>query len=208
LLNPEERLPDYTAARLPNHPVVYTFPSIGSSGMFLMPPPGELDPRPLYHIGVRMNVFNPHSFITAIHRNSETGAFVASFDAGISDDPSTLDIRGVTYPLKQVLKKNNYQDSRTGVWNWSLRERLVWQYSFDKTVSVGQWTVTCKDKAGATLYARLHLPKVGAVQPTRQVEGLRLEILPEGHRLFDDILVSMLVIERRRSATTHKFNIL
>lgn len=52
--------------------------------MLLVPPPDLPDSRPVYHISINLNCFNPLSSITSVFRGAtEHGELVAEFEYGL-----------------------------------------------------------------------------------------------------------------------------
>ncbi|KAF7338603.1 hypothetical protein MVEN_02086600 [Mycena venus] len=83
--------PAYDDARVPLEPVNYTLSPQGYNTLLLLPPPDLQDTRPQYNISVRLNVLNPFSFITTVHKGaSDAGPYVGEFEAGISMVASTV----------------------------------------------------------------------------------------------------------------------
>lgn len=71
----------YSTARVPTVAVKYTFSRLSFNSMILLPPPHAADSRPVYHISVNLNVFNPFSFITSVRRGgSPDGDYVGDFE--------------------------------------------------------------------------------------------------------------------------------
>jgi len=108
---------------------------------------------------------------------------------------ATLCIRGNEYPINDILKK-----SRTSsLWTWKMsdHEKPVSLYWHDS----GGGIITCfasKEKTPSNVLAKftspVHLRKHGRPQEMNQ-----LELSPQGHEYFDDILISALILERLRT---------
>ena len=71
----------YASARIPTGPIRYAFSQLAFNSMILVPPESSPDTRPLYHISVNQNCFNPLSYITTIHRGGNAdGEHVGDFE--------------------------------------------------------------------------------------------------------------------------------
>ncbi|KAK0213462.1 hypothetical protein DFS33DRAFT_1483145 [Desarmillaria ectypa] len=175
--------------------VTYLFRPLSPNTMVLVPP----DLRPQYHISVGSNCFIPSSYITTVRRGgSENDEFVAEFEMGKSKLPESLYIRGEEHLIKQVIKTckslnlgrnvswkdrqlfyNNHQE-------WTLKN-MEWNLSEDTKICT---TSSRTSRALKMLYAKF--------TPRRGHKPAQLEVTPEGQELFDDILLSVLILERRR----------
>ncbi|KAA1471962.1 hypothetical protein DENSPDRAFT_148670 [Dentipellis sp. KUC8613] len=79
-----------TRARIPaptppssSEPVTYTFSPASFNSMLLLPAATAAESRPLYHISVHQNCFNPTSYATVLRRGaSEQGQYVGEFECG------------------------------------------------------------------------------------------------------------------------------
>ncbi|KAK0465590.1 uncharacterized protein EV420DRAFT_968344 [Desarmillaria tabescens] len=188
-LEPFGRPPGYVIARTPTTNIVYSFSHIGDNAMILIPPYDAPDTRPKYHISVRLNCFIPSSYITTIRRGAtQEGAIVGDFEMGISDKTATLFIRGKEFPIGDVLGKSGSR--RTGLWDWKfVKYGLFWDCKKNPR--------KCFSSDRRTLFATF-MPVTNLRQPGIPTVLPQLEVTPQGQPFFDDILMSVLIIERWR----------
>jgi len=71
----------YVEALLPTTPVDYSFRLVegDSNSMVVVPPMDVTDTRPLYHIRVVHDLFDPSFFVTSIRKGGNDGHFVGDF---------------------------------------------------------------------------------------------------------------------------------
>ena len=71
----------YVEALLPTTPVDYSFRLVEEdpNSMVVVPPTDVTDTRPLYHIRVVHDLFDPSFFVTSIRKGSDDGHFVGDF---------------------------------------------------------------------------------------------------------------------------------
>ncbi|KAK0481707.1 hypothetical protein IW261DRAFT_1094328 [Armillaria novae-zelandiae] len=192
-LEPFGRPPGYVIAGTPTTNMVYLFSNIGDNAMLLIPAPNAPDTRPKYHISVGMNCFIPSSYITTIRRGAtQEGPMVGDFEMGIADKTATLSIGGNEFPIGDVLGKSGPR--RRGLWDWKfVNHGLFWDckknprmcFSFDKKMLFAIFT-----------------PVTNLRQPGTPAELPQLEVTPQGQPFFDDILMSIMIIERWRLTPT------
>ncbi|KAG9226842.1 hypothetical protein CCMSSC00406_0003485 [Pleurotus cornucopiae] len=181
----------YVETRVPTEPVVYTFLPFGHNCMILVPPPESHDTRPQYHITVDADCLNPLVHVTTVRRGAnEYGDLVAEFEMGISNSPATLSIRGKHYKLSEVLLKTGSPTPHSWAWQF-IRYKLHWDSKLTE----------CKcyeSPRKTTLYATFR-PVRRPEARTHPVIQAQLELKPAGYHLFDDILVSALIMARCRA---------
>lgn len=195
--------PRYRSTSRPSAPITYTFTPLPSNSMLLAPPPDVKESQRPYHISVSMNCFTPSSYITIVRKSSWDGELVGDFEIGAANarNPGTLCLRGNEYPISELLE-SQLNVFRT-TWLWKVKS-----FGPEKTMSLfwddyqGGGVLTCyssQDRNSANMLAkftpRSHLRRQG--QP---IEPPKVLVTPVGHDLFDDILMSALVIERIRTA--------
>jgi len=188
--------PGYAAAQRPTKNIRYSFSSIGSNAMVLVPPSYAQDTRPPYYITVSMNCFMPLAHITTIHRGSnEHGVIVAEFEMGIIDATSRVQVGNTLSSISTLLSKEGSREQ--GLWTWvlprergpfGLRRRLRWDYTQRPCIC------TTNINSRATVIAKF-TPHIG---PSISKSESVLEVAPAGHGFFDDILTSLLIVERKR----------
>lgn len=192
-LPPLENPPGYVAARRPTHPITYTFTPLASHSMLLLPPSVEEDSRPAMFITTGVNCFIPTSFITTVKRGSEYGDSVAEFEMGVSTKPPSVTIRGKGYPLNDLFTlTKRHATWKGGFWHWKFaRSYLAWDCAEEVMVCTSpDLKITYATFAPAAADALL--------QPGVPVVLKQLTVLPEGQIHFDDIVVSALILERKR----------
>ncbi|KAK1229413.1 hypothetical protein PQX77_007533 [Marasmius sp. AFHP31] len=205
---PEAHLPG-----MPSDSIMYTFSPVSSKAMVLLPPASLGSLGPLYHISVAPSLFTGSAAITTIREGgSKTGDFVADFqsttassddyDSGKHWQSGTVCIRG-----KELL----------GRWRFT-QARLDWDYDWEQlNVNTVEriYTVTpfthqipmFLTKQGAqcyhvaaigishrTLYAKFKPPNSAARHGPQGVAFL--DVTQQGHHLLEQILVSVLILER------------
>ncbi|GLB35891.1 putative para-aminobenzoic acid synthetase [Lyophyllum shimeji] len=171
--------PGYQSTRKPLTSITYTFwPQTTPSNSMILAPPLDLEnPGPSYCISVNMNCFTPSSYVTTIRRDSWDGEFVGDFEMGLTTS-----------------KKSSSS------WTWKTPEldksvHLYW----DDSAAAG--VITCfssKDRTTGNVLARF-IPPAHPRRHGRPAEMHRLEVSPQGHEYFDDILMSALIVERLRT---------
>ncbi|KIP12536.1 hypothetical protein PHLGIDRAFT_261145 [Phlebiopsis gigantea 11061_1 CR5-6] len=155
------------------------------------------DLTPLYKIEVFPNCFTPTSYITRVFRGSGS-AYVGQFEMGISKDEPHLYMDQQWCLLKDVFTKFRRVNSRLG-------DRWIWQREKTKL----HWD--CRNEAEISCYGGDDEKKViaqfrpaGAQPSTSFANGPPQSIL-ELHgtvdlSYLDEIVMSLLVVERRRSS--------
>ncbi|KAF8998488.1 hypothetical protein BDQ17DRAFT_1361853 [Cyathus striatus] len=167
--------------------------------MVLLPPAYALDTRPIYHVSVAMNCFNPLVHTTTIKRGGvENGGNVGHFEMGISSKPSRIRFRGQQYLTKDVLEAQHHNGYRNNGWYWDLKQPnapvLVWTF-----VASSEKALCRLNDEQRTLVAEYIVPEP---DPNEEIDFAMRELDihgPLGYRYLDDILMSILVIERKRS---------
>ncbi|KAJ7597508.1 hypothetical protein C8J56DRAFT_920252 [Mycena floridula] len=195
---PKPPAPIYPQDR-PAKSICYAFLTMPSNAMVLVPPDNTVNAHPPYHISVSLNVFTPTSFITTIRRNKRDGEFVGSFEIGPfgSRTLNTVCLGSTEYPLNEVMHHTLFRNT----WSWKTlyRNKGVTLY-WDARISGGN-VLTCfasKEKSHATMLAKF-IPKGQPPAQGRRMDYPKLEVTPQGHDLFDDIIISGLLIERLRT---------
>ncbi|KAJ3503544.1 hypothetical protein NLJ89_g8383 [Agrocybe chaxingu] len=186
--------PDYIdTVQLPDVAVKYSFSSTSFNTMIVTPTSDAADLRSKYHISISMNCFTPFSYITTIRRGGTGfGVLVAQFEMGISSESATVTIKDREMEIGSVLKK--VAGSRqAGSWLWIPSKKskaLTWD---------------CKSQPFMCHSLTTKKP-LAKFTPSRHVEQgeppsmAELVVSPEGQNHFDDLLVSLLIIERKRLA--------
>ncbi|KIL71668.1 hypothetical protein M378DRAFT_115016 [Amanita muscaria Koide BX008] len=194
--------PRYAQTRRPTTNITYSFVQDQDipNSMILKPPPyfeGHFAP---YWIGVNMNCFTPSSYITTIKRGARDGDLVGDFELGIATmKKPTVCIRGNEYLLNDVVEANHKLFRNSWVYKLPEKERSI-TLCWDEESNNG--TKSCflssKDRTVANLLAKFLVPTHPRKQGRPQ-EHTRLEITPHGYDFLDDIIMSVLVLERLRT---------
>ncbi|CAA7270677.1 unnamed protein product [Cyclocybe aegerita] len=183
------------------YPVIryhFTPTSPVSNSLTLVPPSDMPDMVPRFHIVVTPNVFNPLSHITTVYRGETPfGQWVGSFEMGISIVWSRVRMHKKDAPVPSVLTKRG---SRTNaVWTWKplsplINNGLPWEWDCRHSSAV------CRSSNGdKTLLATFIPARVIQVNERGEETPLpALQVTLAGQKFFEDILISLLVIERKK----------
>ncbi|KAF5312063.1 hypothetical protein D9619_002307 [Psilocybe cf. subviscida] len=183
----------------PTKNVEFTFSPVGTNAMLLLPPPEEQDARPRYYITVIQNCFMPLSHITTIYRGaSDSAPRVGEFEMGILGSPCHRQMENQPAErLMDVLEKKGSK-TKNGKWAWYRRAesgppRLFWNCNVVPFICI---TVPpdSNDIDSSTTIAWFTPRHAKKEVPTTLC---RLQVTPSGQTLFDDIVMSILAIERR-----------
>lgn len=180
--------------------LTYTFSSLSYNSMLLLPPPDAPDTRPQYHISVHMNCFIPTSYITVVRKGAtENGQCVGEFEMGLSERRSTVTIGQYETFLSSVLSRTG--SHLNGEYHWrNLDLHLYWDCRgrLFKCFLINDVT---KARAALAIYESPGLHDL-------RREGIdlvhRLEVMPDGQEHFDLILLSALIVERKRLTPSGK----
>ncbi|KDR67611.1 hypothetical protein GALMADRAFT_231799 [Galerina marginata CBS 339.88] len=188
--------PDYTTTvQRPTDPVQYEFSPTSYNSMIVMSGSDAQAPRPKYHIAVTMNCFMPLCHITTIRRGgSELGQYVAQFEMGISQGPSTVTIDGSQVLISSALSKRTGTRS-AGIWLWTPPDKakgVLWNcrtvpFSCRSVIDIG---------SGSEESLLANFTPAG--HDHGQASVAKLTVRPKGQHFFDDLLLSLLIIERKR----------
>ncbi|TFK39475.1 hypothetical protein BDQ12DRAFT_734835 [Crucibulum laeve] len=192
--------PDYIADALPipSKPIKYSFTSVSFNAMVLASSAHGQDKQSLYYVAVNMDCFMHSSYITQIWRGgNEFGQFVGDFEMGITKKSSTVFMREEV-TVKSHLKRSGL--IYNGYWTWMKDDKdyLVWNYTMTPALYYHKNPTQCRLANGSrVLLGQFHpipVPRKRDYPPAVPV----LEVTPEGHEYFDELLMSLLIIERKR----------
>ncbi|KAF9448930.1 hypothetical protein P691DRAFT_704052 [Macrolepiota fuliginosa MF-IS2] len=197
----EETSPEYIEARVPTYTLEYTFSPVEGEGesMLVVPPLDAPDTRPVYHIKVTHDLFDPSFFITTVRRGGGSdGDVIGDFmmKAGCSALEETVFFKKsechIFKKLVAITKKDEFQ--------WRLHDSndgsLLWKW--DK-----QWTCRHVPERNVTknknyeLLAQFHPPSAMRT-PANTAKAARMTVYPPGQKFFDEIVMSVLILERKR----------
>ncbi|KAF9013096.1 hypothetical protein BDQ17DRAFT_1342725 [Cyathus striatus] len=197
--NPSSDPPNYEEAqgRPINKKVTYSFSQLSFNSMILLPPLDFHDSRPLYHIEISMNCFIPSSFITTIKRGSERGELIGDFEQGITNKKSTVFFLDTEYISTEIMI-----GKVTYIWfPKDLKRRLVWQLNplngylqCYKYPDISLMLKVSERVCLATYYPAPTLRR----RSGGQVILPKIEVEPQGQEYFDGIIMSLLIMERKR----------
>jgi len=200
--------PGYAETNRPNTQITYTFfpQTIPPSSMIMKPPTYIKNPHPSYYISVNMNCFTPSSYITTIRRDGWEGEVVGDFEMGISAlrKPNTVCFRGYERPLNEMLEScSKIFRGASYLWKRHSEESPLDLY-WEESPFAGTSTLSCffgKEKTATNLVAKFIPGSFLARRPDRNKSDLtRLQVFPQGHDFLDDIVTSVLIIERMRTS--------
>ncbi|KAI1784170.1 hypothetical protein LXA43DRAFT_976810 [Ganoderma leucocontextum] len=187
------RRPPYNLIERPTVPRIYTFSSWSHDSMFLLPSRAVDRTRtPVYNISVGLNLdpFVPLSYVTTIRRGSdEQGEVVGEFEVAVMHSRAIMKMGNHSTRMSNVLKKDGHS-SRKFLWTYGHVE-LRWDCR--TTLEDGSPMCICTDR-GSQQVASFVPPPLEASPP---LPAATLTVFPDGHELFDHILMSALVVERK-----------
>ncbi|KZT07049.1 uncharacterized protein LAESUDRAFT_725396 [Laetiporus sulphureus 93-53] len=145
-----------------------------------------------------MNCFIPTSHITTIRRGgSPYGEVVGSFEMGIATKKSAVTMAGRERLMDVVLNKAGNKANRVWQWKWHNNRELHLSWHCDSPVKYC-YLAAQAGTPNASLLASF------TPQPLApRADGLpsppsSLKVFPDGQWLFDDIVISTLILERKR----------
>ncbi|ETW77313.1 hypothetical protein HETIRDRAFT_421455 [Heterobasidion irregulare TC 32-1] len=184
--------------------------------MLLLPPPDAPDTRPRYHISVHMNYFIPTSYITVVRKGAtENGQCVGEFEMGLSERRSTVTIGQYETFLSSVLSRTGSHLNGEYHWRnldlhlyWDCRGRLFKVRA--PTLLALNLVFSVLNSSPLQCFMINDVTKARAALAIYESPGLHdlrregidlvhcLEVTPDGQEHFDLILLSVLIIERKR----------
>ncbi|KAF8148847.1 hypothetical protein B0H34DRAFT_668086, partial [Crassisporium funariophilum] len=181
----------------------YTFTSWAQGSMLLMPPRDASSQQPLYRIIVELdlNPFLPVSHITRIYRcGVHEGELVGEFSLSLNQKRAILSMGNTTTRLSRVLHSINSSPKH---FNWVLEHRLRW----DCRTSLDDGSPLCicylpspSASRSSTSASSDDIQIASFVPPPPEASPplpeATLTVFPSGHSLFDEIMISGLVVER------------
>ncbi|KAI0353886.1 hypothetical protein OH77DRAFT_556813 [Trametes cingulata] len=185
--------PNYALTQRPTRPRIYTFSSWSNDSMFLLPP-RDVDPTltPVYNISVALNLnpFVPLSYVTTVRRGiDEDGELVGEFELAVMHSRAIVKMGNHATRMPNVLKKDGHSP-----------RKFLWQYGDVEirwdcrtTLDDGSPMCICWDTRSHQI-ASFVPPPLDASPP---LPAATLTVFPDGHELFDHILLSALVVERK-----------
>ncbi|KXN86744.1 hypothetical protein AN958_09735 [Leucoagaricus sp. SymC.cos] len=214
----DESPPDYVEALVPTYQMDYTFSPVDGDyeSMQVIPPPDAMDTRPLYHIRVTHDLFDPSFFVTSIRRGGGDGHLVGDFTT--KADCSALEEtiyfkKSEDHIFKKLVAGNKKDEARihslrrltcSGLtdceqFQWKLQHAsgglLVWRWETFWTCRYCPEQTTSKNK-NYDIVAQFSPPMMRTPSSSRKAARMTME--PAGQKFFDEILLSILILERKR----------
>ncbi|KAL4243344.1 hypothetical protein ABKN59_011532 [Abortiporus biennis] len=185
------RPPEYVPAR-PTVPLIYTFTMWHAESVLLIPPRSCPDRTPIYNIRVKLNLnpFTPLSYVTTIRRGAtEDGSIVGEFEIGVSHPRAIVTFGNYSTRMSSILTKRSNEER---VWRWK-HTNIDLRWDCKSVLDDGSSMCVCYDSRKHQV-ASFVPPPPNASPPLPEAT---LTVFPDGHDMFDDILISALVIERK-----------
>lgn len=202
----EERPPDYVEALLPTTPMDYTFRSVegDSHSMVVVPPMDVTDTRPLYHIRVVHDLFDPSFFVTSIRKGSNDGYFVGDFKT--KPDCSALEETVYFKRTEDHIFKKLIASTKRDEFQWKLQHAdggsLLWKWGRWWTCRYVPGQMVSKNKS-YDIVAQFYPARMRSPSNTQKLTQMTME--PSGQKYFDEIILSVLILERKRKKIlTHR----
>jgi len=190
---PISRPPRYVHIERPAQPLIYTFVTWDPQTIYFLPPP-TVDPGrgAIYSVAVALNLapFVPLSYVTTVRRGSNPdGEFVGEFELGVKHRRAIVTIGTHATRMTNVLQTDRRHPK---LFRWKY-EAIDLRWDCRNTLDDGSPMCICSDAASHQL-ASFVPPPIEASPPLPEAT---LTVFPDGHRLFDHILLSALVVERK-----------
>ncbi|KAJ3794111.1 hypothetical protein GGU11DRAFT_797396 [Lentinula aff. detonsa] len=198
----------------PEYSITYTFSTVSANSMLLLPPSASPETRPRYHISVSQNCFTPMSWITTVRRGSSPdGEILGEFEMGIlmggigsTGKRPTVFMHGRGPEEGEKWLEDIYNDNYAHHVTWQLPHRHGHLY----------WSILSSHKkcyCSNSLPPHPLLAEFIAQPPTSNsrlrpsmssflsssYQPYQLKVYPHGFAYLDEILVSALVYERKRT---------
>ncbi|KAF8973518.1 hypothetical protein BDZ97DRAFT_1775543 [Flammula alnicola] len=168
----------------------------------IMSPPNYLRSQyPSYYISVNMNVFTPFSYITTIRRDSWDGENGCIGSAKVKHCLPT----GYECPIDEMLEVNTkmFRGGTTYLWKSKKDSGLETMHMYwEESSYASSSTLSCflgKEKMVVNLLAKF-MPSTLPRRPGRPASLTRIDVTPKGHDYLDEIVLSMLIVERMRTS--------
>ncbi|KAH9848747.1 hypothetical protein C2E23DRAFT_937425 [Lenzites betulinus] len=187
----------YALTERPTQPRIYTFSSRSNTSMDLLPS-RDVDRmlRPIYNVSVTLNLnpFTPLSYVTTIRRGSdELGELVGEFELGVMHSRGILRMNNRATRMATVLKKDGHSP-RKFRWQYA---NIVILWDCRTTLDDGSPMCICSDINSHQIATFVPPPP----DPPQPPPAAVLTVFPDGHELFDHILLSALVVERKLTSS-------
>lgn len=172
----------------------FTFSPFGPNAMLLLPHALSSNSRPLYHISVSNDCFRPQVYTTTIRRGTEQGQVIAEIQRSILHDDGyrgTVEYRGSMRPKMAYLNEVHFQIGQ--------RDKMRFEWRFNKDMPL-VWKLDCSGNKVISVQCTRSKDIFATFIPSKKKGELQtLDITSKGRPYMDDIVVSCLVTEARRT---------
>ncbi|KAJ3868935.1 hypothetical protein EV359DRAFT_77235 [Lentinula novae-zelandiae] len=198
----------------PEYSITYSFSTLSANSMLLLPPLASPETRPRYHISISQNCFTPMSWITTVRRSSAAdGEILGEFEMGIqmggmgsSERRPTVFMHGRGPDEGEKWLEDVYNDNYAHHVTWQLppgQGHLYWD------ILRSNKKCSCSNSPrphpllaefipqSSNSNSRLHPSPRSSLSHSYQ--PYQLKVYPQGFDYLDDILLSALVYERKRT---------
>lgn len=176
----------------------FTFSPFGPNAMLLLPHVLSSNSRPLYHISISNDCFRPQIYTTTIRRGTEQGQVIAEIQRSILHDDGyrgTVEYRGSMRPKLAYLDEIHFKKGD--------REKIRFDWRFNKDMPLA-WQTNCSAKKVISVQCikggEKDPPILATFIPSKKKGQLQtLDITSKGRPYMDDIVISCLATEGRRT---------
>ncbi|KAJ4490131.1 hypothetical protein J3R30DRAFT_3693669 [Lentinula aciculospora] len=198
----------------PEYSITYTFSTLSDNSMLLLPPPASPETRPRYHISISQNCFTPMSWVTIVRRGSAAdGEVLGEFELGIPmgglgsiEKRPTVFMHGRGQDEGEKWLEDIYNDSYAHHVTWQLppgRGHLYWDIlrSHKKCYCSNSPRPhpLLAEFIPQSLTSNSRLRPSPRSSLSHSYQPYQLKVYPSGFGYLDDILLSALVYERKRT---------
>uniref|UniRef100_A0A8H7XSG4 Uncharacterized protein n=1 Tax=Psilocybe cubensis TaxID=181762 RepID=A0A8H7XSG4_PSICU len=190
--------PSYDNALLSGVPLAYSFSLLGTSASAMLLIPTHTHAQALYHISIGHDPFIPTHLVTSVVKgSSEQGLYVGGFKTAISSPnhpQQPVYINGGEYRLTDIFQKKKIKQGSQR-FHWGNKQVFNMQWTCPDWPSAGRFT--CHDPADDNrIFAEFSVSATLTTSSPRAEP--QLIVMPIGHTLLDDIVISVLLLERQR----------
>ncbi|KAF8998487.1 hypothetical protein BDQ17DRAFT_1361852 [Cyathus striatus] len=191
-------LPTYLSA-IPTTSIRYSFTSPSSNSMDLIQPSSAgMNPRSIYRVSVSMNCFMPSSYITTLRKiENETEKYVGEFEMGVSNYGNSVKLGERLSSIKNKLIRPSAMNMNTYIWKDDRGQPLyLWEF-LTRTKAI------CRMRFNRNIILGTFWGSPDPTDPfSTEVPNSMFEVTPSGHEHFDELMLSLLVVERARLTPT------
>jgi len=210
---PGEIPPSYDVARIPNVPTTFLFSLMGAntSAMLLIPSMNSPETRPLYHISAGIDPFLPTRMVTTVLKGAnDQGQYVGGFKtvpmiqaerrhpAKIGDSSAaayqTVTVRGKEIIQSAVWKSLGMNNAKK-TFSWGNPRKMIPSFTWSCPMWPKAGTFTCFT---GPYFTRTTYAEFTVSDPSKERVEPKLKLMPDGYQYFDEIVISILLLERDR----------